>query len=999
METLAAIFSGLLLTIGGWFSPQPEPTLGTFGDPFLSIQVGTTPANGECLTTDGTNSVWDSCAASAGDITSGSSTGTGINIYDSELTGILRFNSLSAGSNITLSTTTNSNTIVISAGGGSGTVSTSTNETAGRVPYWTTTSGTPAKLGEIATSSITINAPLTSAGTPGVVLGGSSWVIDIDDIKAADLDLTDITLNDFTNDANFITLGSLSATAPIRYTAGVFDFTGLATTSQPASSNLLVSNGGAGVYGVGTTTVSCTDGVSCTSFSALGAASSITSTLGTSVDISGETNLAATWPVILSGDTLSFGGLSTSTAAVVGNIPYFSGVNTFANVATGTISAGTGISLDNGTRSAIGGALAITNSSPLSGLSAGYPFSFSNPTLTWLGLGTTTNSGMTAGNLYVGSGGIFQTAASSSIFGYTPADSATTITVASGNGTIVSSAGAQDLSANRTWTLTYTGLATTSAPTAGNIFYSNGTNGLIPIATSSINVGTASALFANGSNCAAGFFPLGVDASGAIENCTYAVATTTPWATNQIVYLNNEGKLVTTASSTLFSPTTAGYVWSYQNGAWGAFATSSSAVAGGNIATGTPSGTINGTNKDFTAANTPVLVLLNGAYQMAPADYTYTGGTISFVNAPPSGSNLEYAYNTNASTLSGSGGTNRVAWWDTSTTLSNDADLTFDGTTFFATYATSSQLTVTGAVDLDTYTSALLLTGAGGDVAEYAGAAACTNQFVTAISALGATTCASINDGQWSGTDLTVENGGTEASSLTDNGVLVGSGVDAITALTVGTNGQLLVGSTGADPVFATANCGTGLTCTLGAGTFQIDVDDSYLLNNGDLGTGIYDFGGATSLEIPNGTAPVLAQIGDWSFDTTDFQLLIATTTANTPRVIPTMIKLWGATVASTSPDFISGGRIWIPPQRDGFTVREFHCAVDGGTSVVFNLSNSGGTTDSETITCDADGATDTSVDTNNTYVAGSLNSIEVGAIVGAPDYLTFAIYGVFSRE
>src|SRR3990167_5889720 len=53
-------------------------------------------------------------------------------------------------------------------------------------------------------------------------------------------------------------------------------------------------------------------------------------------------------------------------------------------------------------------------------------------------------------------------------------------------------------------TFTYWGLSTTSNPTAGNIFYSNGTNGLIPIATSSINVGTASALFANGANCTAG---------------------------------------------------------------------------------------------------------------------------------------------------------------------------------------------------------------------------------------------------------------------------------------------------------------------------------------------------------------------------------------------------------------------------------------------------------------------------------------------------------------
>src|SRR3990167_1305990 len=81
-----------------------------------------------CLNTDCQTS-W---SASAGDITGGSSLGTGLNIFDSESSGVLRFNSLAAGANITLSTTTNSNTIVISATG-AGTVSTSTNETAGRV--------------------------------------------------------------------------------------------------------------------------------------------------------------------------------------------------------------------------------------------------------------------------------------------------------------------------------------------------------------------------------------------------------------------------------------------------------------------------------------------------------------------------------------------------------------------------------------------------------------------------------------------------------------------------------------------------------------------------------------------------------------------------------------------------------------------------------------------------------------------------------------------------
>ena len=87
------------------------------------------------------------------------------------------------------------------------------------------------------------------------------------------------------------------------------------------------------------------------------------------------------------------------------------------------------------------------------------------------------------------------------------------------------------------------------------------------------------------------------------------------------------------------------------------------------------------------------------------------------------------------------------------------------------------------------------------------------------------TTLPVISTGVWESTDIGVAFGGTGVSTLTDGGVLIGSGTGAITALTVGTNGQLLIGSTGADPVFATLNCADYLTCTTGAGTLEIDVD------------------------------------------------------------------------------------------------------------------------------------------------------------------------------
>jgi len=61
-----------------------------------------------------------------------------------------------------------------------------------------------------------------------------------------------------------------------------------------------------------------------------------------------------------------------------------------------------------------------------------------------------------------------------------------------------------------------------------------------------------------------------------------------------------------------------------------------------------------------------------------------------------------------------------------------------------------------------------------------------------------------ILDGGWITypTPVTVPNGGTGAQSLTDHGVLTGSGADPITALTVGDTGEVLVGVTGDDPTW-----------------------------------------------------------------------------------------------------------------------------------------------------------------------------------------------------
>jgi len=67
--------------------------------------------------------------------------------------------------------------------------------------------------------------------------------------------------------------------------------------------------------------------------------------------------------------------------------------------------------------------------------------------------------------------------------------------------------------------------------------------------------------------------------------------------------------------------------------------------------------------------------------------------------------------------------------------------------------------------------------------------------------------------------------GGTGLTSITDHATMIGSGTGAVTPVGPGTNGQLLIGSTGADPAWATVTSTDGsIDITGGAGTLDIEV-------------------------------------------------------------------------------------------------------------------------------------------------------------------------------
>lgn len=98
-----------------------------------------------------------------------------------------------------------------------------------------------------------------------------------------------------------------------------------------------------------------------------------------------------------------------------------------------------------------------------------------------------------------------------------------------------------------------------------------------------------------------------------------------------------------------------------------------------------------------------------------------------------------------------------------------------------------------------------------------------------------------------SGSFTTVGSGSTltgQLTGLTNHAVLVGAGTSTITKLAVATNGQVLLGSTAADPVFGTlTSSDSSITFTPGAGTLSMQVTGGSTVGKTITG----DSGGALS--------------------------------------------------------------------------------------------------------------------------------------------------------
>ena len=199
-------------------------------------------------------------------------------------------------------------------------------------------------------------------------------------------------------------------------------------------------------------------------------------------------------------------------------------------------------------------------------------------------------------------------------------------------------------------------------------------------------------------------------------------------------------------------------------------------------------------------------------------------------------------------------------------------------------------------------------------------------------------------------TALPVASGGTGASTLTDGGVLLGSGTGAFTALGQATNGQLVVGSTGADPVLATLTGGANISVTNTAGAISIAATG--------LGSGTVQSVSATgnengiTLASDGDTVNPTITLGGALSGVTNAQLSNSSVTLGTTSVAlgATAASLAGlTTVTATSfsgsfngdftgttdlPDLSTGNGLTGGPY-DGAAVATFSVAADGSTLTV----------------------------------------------------------------
>jgi hypothetical protein len=168
--------------------------------------------------------------------------------------------------------------------------------------------------------------------------------------------------------------------------------------------------------------------------------------------------------------------------------------------------------------------------------------------------------------------------------------------------------------------------------------------------------------------------------------------------------------------------------------------------------------------------------------------------------------------------------------------------------------------------------------------------------------------------------------------------------------------------------------------------------------------SGAHDFGGASDLEIPNGSNPTVDAIGEIALDTTSNRLLVASSTnASYPIVYgaereATLADLSTSTLAYKGAFAAAGTTtLNLGAPSYGELITKIACYTDAGTTTI---RYGDGTNWMSYIQCGS--GTDTiekTVGSNNSFTSREKRKLEVGTLVGSMNNVTITVTSLISRD
>ena len=160
--------------------------------------------------------------------------------------------------------------------------------------------------------------------------------------------------------------------------------------------------------------------------------------------------------------------------------------------------------------------------------------------------------------------------------------------------------------------------------------------------------------------------------------------------------------------------------------------------------------------------------------------------------------------------------------------------------------------------------------------------------------------------------------------------------------------------------------------------------------------TGALDFGGSTSLEIPNGAAPTVDTTGEVAVDTTSDQLIYY---GAAKRVLPYRLQ---ENFAIKSP--VDADDVLMFKAQQAITITDIHVLAQGGGTISVDIQecDSAGAncaTVDAAISADSDGAEDDGTLSNGAIDAGDWVKLVLAAPSGTVNFLTGSIYYTITAD